>query len=297
MKYNEKQWKSKHSIFNYKNDCVSYIDSKTDGDNLLILHAFGTSSYDFNKTYDFFTDNCRVILPDLIGFGFSDKPNNYYFSIMDQAQMIVNLLQNLDIKELNIMSHGYSSSILSEILLLAKNTEINIKVKSVIFLNGSYSVELTKSKLPREIVENSITRDFIKIKNSYEMFKKYFRISLNDDNAISDEDFLTYWDILTYKNGQKFISFIDYTIIERKQFSKRWLNALETTNIPAFIIWGKNDNISNSYFPKKLNEIIKNSKLFMIDDCGHFPMIEKENDFRQIFKNEILKFCKTQIAS
>ncbi len=55
---------------------------------------------------------------------------------------------------------------------------------------------------------------------------------------------------------------------------------------PTLLIWGKNDKQTPIYMAKKLQRIIKNSKLLTIKNCGHFVF---EEDFTQCF-NAIERF-------
>lgn len=51
---------------------------------LIILHGFPTSTYDYVDALDYLkTEFSRVILMDFIGFGFSDKPSNYSYSLFE----------------------------------------------------------------------------------------------------------------------------------------------------------------------------------------------------------------------
>ena len=55
-----------------------YLDARANGSNdlvLLCLHGFPTSSFDWYKVWpDLKLNFNRIIAPDLLGFGFSDKP-------------------------------------------------------------------------------------------------------------------------------------------------------------------------------------------------------------------------------
>jgi len=50
---------------------------------------------------------------------------------------------------------------------------------------------------------------------------------------------------------------------------------------PSLIIYGDYDP-SADFAGKKLDESIPNSKLIIIDDCGHFPFIEKQEEFIEL---------------
>jgi pimeloyl-ACP methyl ester carboxylesterase len=55
-------------------------------------------------------------------------------------------------------------------------------------------------------------------------------------------------------------------------------------DIPTLIIWGRNDKLIPVRYAKKFK--IPNSKIVILDHCGHYPYIEKIEEFVRL----ILKF-------
>jgi pimeloyl-ACP methyl ester carboxylesterase len=55
-------------------------------------------------------------------------------------------------------------------------------------------------------------------------------------------------------------------------------------DIPTLLIWGRNDKVIPVRYAKKFK--IPNSKIVLLDHCGHYPHIEKIEEFIRI----ILKF-------
>jgi len=51
------------------------------------------------------------------------------------------------------------------------------------------------------------------------------------------------------------------------------------------LIWGKQDIVTPAFVGEKFNELIENSKLFFVEDCGHAPMMEKPDEFNSILEN------------
>jgi pimeloyl-ACP methyl ester carboxylesterase len=98
---------------------------------LLLIHGFPTASWDWHRVWD---DLCArhsiVIAPDMTGFGWSDKPKRYDYSIHDQAAMHEELLRDQGIGECHVLAHDYGDTVAQE--LLARGT----KMLSVTFLNG-----------------------------------------------------------------------------------------------------------------------------------------------------------------
>ena len=112
-------------FYNYKEHAVFYIDqesSAADSENTVVLiHGFPTASYDWWKIWDQLIANFRVITVDMTGFGFSDKPKNYDYSIFDQANLFEELLSHLAVGHCYILSHDYGDKETQE--LNARNNQ------------------------------------------------------------------------------------------------------------------------------------------------------------------------------
>ena len=48
---------------------------------------------------------------------------------------------------------------------------------------------------------------------------------------------------------------------------------------PVLLVWGKQDKITPSWVGEKFHSILPNSRLEIIDKCGHAPMMERPEDF------------------
>ena len=48
---------------------------------------------------------------------------------------------------------------------------------------------------------------------------------------------------------------------------------------PTLLIWGKQDQVTPAFVGEKFNELIENSKLEFVNECGHAPMMEKPDEF------------------
>ena len=97
-----KEWKEKGTLISVNNKNIFTIDTGGNHKNcLVILHGYLTSSYDYYKVLPELSKHYRVIIQDFIGFGFSDKLENKYLTIIDQTDYLIQLWENL---ELNIVS-------------------------------------------------------------------------------------------------------------------------------------------------------------------------------------------------
>ncbi len=51
---------------------------------------------------------------------------------------------------------------------------------------------------------------------------------------------------------------------------------------PTCIIWGKNDTVTPPKVAMEFHELLPDSELFWIDECGHAPMMEHPSEFNEL---------------
>ncbi len=59
---------------------------------------------------------------------------------------------------------------------------------------------------------------------------------------------------------------------------------LHQIQAPTLLIWGKQDAVTPPFVGEKFHDLIKGSKLYFLDQCGHAPMMEKPAEFNQILR-------------
>ena len=60
---------------------------------------------------------------------------------------------------------------------------------------------------------------------------------------------------------------------------------LNQIDVPTLLIYGKNDKVTPLSLGYKMKNEIKNSELVVMEDCGHFPYIEKPTIFNLILNS------------
>ena len=60
---------------------------------------------------------------------------------------------------------------------------------------------------------------------------------------------------------------------------------LPTMNIPACIIWGKNDLVTPPEVAIDFQKLLPDADLYWIDKCGHAPMMEHPDEFNKILES------------
>lgn len=88
---------------------IHYLDVGH-GKPILFLHGVPTWSYLWRNIIPAVSDLGRCIAPDLIGFGYSDKPAINY-RIFDHIRYIENFIETLDLRDITLVLHGWGSVI------------------------------------------------------------------------------------------------------------------------------------------------------------------------------------------
>ena len=85
---------------------------------MILIHGFAASNLVWSKVLlEFAEAGFRVIAPDLLGYGYSEKPRELDYTIARQAEMIVSLMQRLGIERAVLVGSSYGGAIAATIAL------------------------------------------------------------------------------------------------------------------------------------------------------------------------------------
>src|SRR5205823_12228098 len=87
-----------------------YLDEGS-GDPLIMLHGNPTWSFYYRRLIAEFRKTYRVIAPDHMGCGFSDKPQTYAYRLAQHIDNLDALLQHLDLKRVTLCLHDWGGPI------------------------------------------------------------------------------------------------------------------------------------------------------------------------------------------
>ena len=271
---NSLDWKSKgkfHKVFGRN---VFVIDEGNSEETMVILHGYPTSSYDYFKVLPELTKKYRVIIHDHLGFGFSEKPLDYSYSLIEQADVALQLWKQLGLTKVTLLAHDYGTSVCTEIIARHNKHQIELQIDKMILSNGSPHIELSKLRTIQKLLKNKLTGKFVASLTNNSIFKKNMRNTYFDKTKATNEELKEMWFQLENNDGRKVIHLLSNYINERYYYWHRWIGALKETQIPTKIIWAKNDPIAVPAIAEAFVSEIPNNELIWMEKTGHFLMIE-----------------------
>lgn len=268
------QWKTSGHSFGYKGHSIFV---KSGGDSaaevLLLIHGFPTASWDWEAIWNALTARYRVYTLDLIGFGFSDKPQNYHYSIMDQADLCEAYLTSQGVTSYHILAHDLGDSIAQELLSRTNASDHLPILKSVALLNGGLFPETHRPVLIQRILLSPMGKLVARLISRRSLAKNMQHI-FGSRNPPTAELINNFWTLITYHKGQNIFHQLIRYIPERRTYRQRWVDALINASVPIKLINGIVDPISGGHMVERYRQLVAQADITELQDIGHYPQIE-----------------------
>lgn len=217
---------------------------------IVFLHGWGANKYSFLWTKKYFSDY-SLIYVDFAGFGESEEPQKPW-SVFNYVQDLKLLLDKFDIESLVLVGHSFGGRVAIKYSFLYQNdyNEFRLCLVDAAGLkparNLIYYFKIYKYKFLKKIAKN--------IKSIQKTLSKY---GSNDYKTLSP----------TMKETFKLV------VNEDLSYDAKYIVK------PTIVIWGKDDKETKLYMAKRLNKLIVGSKLYLLDNAGHFSFLDKPQDF------------------
>jgi pimeloyl-ACP methyl ester carboxylesterase len=242
---------------------VSYVD-EGEGDPVILIHGIPTWGYLWHKLIPVLSKQTRVLAPDLIGFGYSDKQDNFDRSIARQTEMIDAWMEKLGIQNANIVAHDIGGGVALRLATLFPH-----RVKRLCLMNSvsydSWAIEaMIQLGHPSAYYLASASTTVATLR---QMLKQGFNETPEDE--ILDGIFAPY---LT-EVGK--LSLIRNAAALNTNLTTEITHLLHKIKAKTLILWGVDDKFQLLKFGKRLADDISNAKLIQIENARHFVMIDQ----------------------
>jgi len=241
---------------------------------LVLLHGFPTSSFDFHATVARLSARYRIVLHDHLGFGLSDKPVDNAYSLIEQAEVAMEVWRQLGVRRAHLLAHDYGTSVATELLARRERGALPPTLSSVTLCNGSVHLDLARPLLAQRLLKHPQLGPLMARLSSGGTFKSSLRKTLGHIDALPEAELNLLWAALMYKGGSARMAQISSYLDERIRFRHRWIAPLTRLDIPTHILWGRKDPVALPAVARQLAAEIPDARLTWLEDLGHYPMLE-----------------------
>ena len=241
---------------------------------IVLIHGFPTSSFDFLDIWPSLSGRFRLISLDMLGFGFSDKPNKRNYTIAKQADLFEPLLQKLGVKQCHILAHDYGVSVAQELLSRQHKGLADTKFLSCCFLNGGLFPETHRALLIQKLMLSPLGKWINKL-TGFKQFSASFSSVFGAHTKPNERELKEFWEIINFNQGRHLFHNLITYILDRRLFREQWLIALQSSDAPLALINGNVDPVSGIHLVDRYKELnCRLDYLKHLPTIGHYPQVE-----------------------
>ena len=271
------EWRDRGQWWDFRGHRIFYRDDGHQDEVVLLVHGFPTASWDWHLLWDGLGRQCRLLAPDLLGFGFSAKPPGHHYSIMGQADLVEELAGARGVTSCHVLAHDMGDTVAQE--LLARHSERReagrpgLELHSVCLLNGGLFPEAHRLQVVQKLLLSAagplISRLLTEVR-----VKRSLAEVFGPDTPPSAEQLDALWRLISHADGQLIAHRLIHYVRERKTHRSRWVGALRTAAVPLRFIDGLADPVSGPLMVDRYLELIPDPDVIELENVGHFPQLE-----------------------
>lgn len=239
-----------------------YIESEGTGPVLMLLHGLLGALSNFKGIIEAFKDDYKVVVPILPIY---EMPL-FQVSVTGLVDYVAEFVKYKNFNAVNVLGNSLGGHI-GLLYTLAHQDKV-----SSLILTGSSG-----------LFESGMGNTFPK-RGDYEFIKKKAEDTFYDPAIATKELIDELYNVVNDRNKAIRIVATAKSAIRHNLGDK-----LHLIKIPVLLIWGKEDSVTPPFVGEKFEELLPDAKLYLIDKCGHAPMMEKPDEFNEILKSFLEK--------
>jgi pimeloyl-ACP methyl ester carboxylesterase len=253
--------------------------AKTKGHGVLIVHGFPGSSWDWSGVVPEVAKRTRVVIPDMIGMGRSDKPQtgtfDDHYSLFKQADLYEAIAEQEGLTDVMLVAHDMGQSVASELMKRHQEKTLNFKIRHAIIFDGSTLVNLV-NLLPMQIkaleAPDTLGPDMPK-----DVIEKDLNDSFGKVIPATPETLSIMADQILYNEGDRVFNRQIRYMIQRKEQLQRWQAGIINFDGPVSMFWAEDDPVSVVKMAYAWKDMQPKIELHIWPGVAHWPMIDVPN--------------------
>jgi pimeloyl-ACP methyl ester carboxylesterase len=267
---NTNEYPFKHHYFKVNDTTMHYVD-EGEGEVLLFVHGTPSWSFEFRNVIKFLSKKYRCIAIDHIGFGLSEKPAKYDYTVQNHTASLLKLVTHLQLNQFTMLVHDFGG-----IIGLAAAEQIPEKIKGLVILNTwCRSIQDEPEYKKMKMILGS---PLVPLLYRYLNFSAKYILpaAFGERSRLTPEihqHFLRPFSKASERNGT--IAFAKSLLRDQDYYASVGKKLSILKDKPVLIIWGMKDEFITEKHLLWMQEQFPGSKVVRYDDAGHFVLEEK----------------------
>jgi 2-hydroxy-6-oxonona-2,4-dienedioate hydrolase len=243
---------------------IRYLESGDSKKILVLIHGLGASAERWSNVIPKFAKHYHVIVPDLIGFGYSDKPIVDYTPDFFST-FLGKFFEVLGLKCPYVIGSSLGGQIAAEYTSAHPNN-----IKKLILVSPAGAMKQSTPALDAYIMA-ALYPNEQSAKNAFEMME-------SSGNAVDDGIVNGFIERMQLPNAK--LAFMS-TVLGLKN-SQVITPRLHMINCPTLVIWGSKDPVIPIQHAEHFVSYISNCQFYTMDGCGHTPYVQEPDKFSSV---------------
>ena len=242
------------------------------GPTVLLLHGFPTWSYDYAEVATDLASDHEVITMDFLGYGASDKPDSYQYSVAESADTVEDLVAHLNLTSVRLVVHDYGGIVGQELVDRANRGELPFTIDHLTVLNSgivysAYRPTRLQKLLIRPVIGKLLAGQVsaARVRSALDAVR---------GTPLGDGEFDDLWLGMSRDNGHKLSHLLIKYNAERAAHHQRWESALADWAGPLRLVWGLADPVSGGHVLELAVKALPHAVVTELPGIGHYPSSE-----------------------
>ena len=242
---------------------VRYLDTG-EGPPVVLVHGFASSLDTWGTVVPELSKKHRVVALDLKGFGWSDRPEGDY-SPRAQAELVMKLATIRGLERFILVGHSFGASVVLAATMAHPERIAKIALYDAFVYEDQIPTFFHWSKA--DGLGETLFTLFYK-----ERADERMRLAFYDPSFVTEA-------LVESVEGQ-----LDRpgTVAAALQTVRQMRYAeveagYKRVQTPALLLWGREDTVTPLAYGERLSNDLKQARLVVYPQCGHFPMLEARN--------------------
>jgi pimeloyl-ACP methyl ester carboxylesterase len=242
------------------------------GPTFLLLHGFPTWSYDYAEVATDLAADHDVITMDFLGYGASDKPDSYQYSVAESADTVEDLVAHLNLTSVRLVVHDYGGIVGQELIDRANRGQLPFTIDHLTMLNSGIVYSAYRPTRLQKMLILPVVGKLL----AGQVSAGRVRSALDTvrGKPLSDDEFGDLWQGMSRDNGHKLSHLLIKYNAERAVHYQRWESALADWAGPLQLVWGLADPVSGSHVLELAVKTLPRAVVTALPGVGHYPSSE-----------------------